>query len=358
MFGQQKAKLSLEDRVVRSAENTLRDQHHVSVLDVFQGMGLLTDSHIKYWRNAGVDTLEEVLQAGREKVEKALRIFERWASERGLESMPSRYVRATRDGEQNLRFTGERFAGLEEQFHLNYVSPQISDRKWRTLAERAERAPERVVYQNMSDSTCSECGAELPSGGVLFMDAGEPLCLPCANLGGLEFLPSGDTALTRRATKYSGQKVVVVRFNRSRKRDERQGILVPEEALRQAEEECAGDAADRAAARERAAVARTKDDAVFVKQMTAQIRELFPRCPEEEARRISEHTALRGSGRVGRSAAGRRLEPEALTLAVAASLRHNHTDYDDLLARGVERQDARAKVRGKVEEILDRWSRA
>jgi len=43
-------------------------------------------------------------------------------------------------------------------------------------------------------------------------------------------LPSGDAALTRRAKRASGLSVVVVRFSRARRRYERQGILVEEEA--------------------------------------------------------------------------------------------------------------------------------
>jgi hypothetical protein len=67
------------------------------------------------------------------------------------------------------------------------------------------------------------------------MEAGQPLCLPCARLGDLEFLPAGDAALTRRATKYSARTAVVVRFSKSRGRCERQGILVEKPAIEKAE---------------------------------------------------------------------------------------------------------------------------
>jgi hypothetical protein len=63
----------------------------------------------------------------------------------------------------------------------------------------------------------------------------------------------------------------------------------------------------------------------------------------------------RGSGRVGRTAAGRELDPEAITLAVVAAIRHGDTDYDDLLASGMERAEARARVAPDVDQILDRW---
>ena len=58
----------------------------------------------------------------------------------------------------------------------------------------------------------------------------------------LVFLPRGDAALTRRASKYSTLRAVVVRFSRSRERYERQGLLVEEAALTRAEQECLSDA--------------------------------------------------------------------------------------------------------------------
>ncbi|MGB2920626.1 MAG: DUF2293 domain-containing protein, partial [Mycobacterium sp.] len=54
-------------------------------------------------------------------------------------------------------------------------------------------------------------------------------------------------------------------------------------------------------------------------------------------------------------AAGRALDPKAIRLAVAASVRHVDTDYDDLLMSGLDRDDARHRVRDRVDEILDTW---
>jgi hypothetical protein len=76
-------------------------------------------------------------------------------------------------------------------------------------------------------------------------------------------------------------------------------------------------------------------------QMIKQIAMLFPGCPASEVADIAEHTARRGSGRVGRTEAGRNLEESALTLAVVAAIRHKHTQYDELLASGVDRLTAR-----------------
>jgi hypothetical protein len=40
-----------------------------------------------------------------------------------------------------------------------------------------------------------------------------------------------------------------------------------------------------------------------------------------------------------------------------ASVRHRDTDYDDLLMSGVDRADARDRVRELVDDVLERWRR-
>ncbi|MEV4351982.1 DUF2293 domain-containing protein, partial [Actinoplanes sp. NPDC049596] len=63
-------------------------------------------------------------------------------------------------------------------------------------------------------------------------------------------------------------------------------------------------------------------------------------------------------GRVGRSAAGRALDPDAVTRAVIASIRHQDTPYDELLMSGVPRDEARAQIRTAIDQVLERWRRA
>ena len=60
--------------------------------------------------------------------------------------------------------------------------------------------------------------------------------------------------------------------------------------------------------------------------------------------------------RVSRSAAGRALDSEALTLAVVASIRHQDTGYDDLLMSGVPRDEARDQIRPAIDRILASWA--
>jgi hypothetical protein len=352
-----KSKAQVADRAVRAAEAALLNHSYVSAIDVLGGMGLLAYAHVASWRQGRIDSLLESIQANPEKVAVSIEAFRRWALERGLKPSETQYVRNTRDGVVNLRFTAGGDPEIEKIYRTHYVSPDLPEPKQKRLKQKLDQAPKPVVFQVVRDSQCGECGAAIEEGSFLLMDAGEPLCLACARLDDLEFLPSGDTALTRRSTKYSGRVAVVVRFSRSRNRYERQGILVEAPALEKAEQECTEDAEERAFARKRGAERRVEEDRALVARMAQQIGTLFPGCPPSEAEAIARHTAQRGSGRVGRTEAGRKLDEKALTLAVGAAIRHNHTDYDELLASGLDRASARGRVGGRVEEILSGWRR-
>jgi hypothetical protein len=71
---------------------------------------------------------------------------------------------------------------------------------------------------------------------------------------------------------------------------------------------------------------------------------------------IAEHACQKYSGRVGRSAAAKQLDEEAVRLAVIAHIRHTETDYDTLLASGHERWLARAQVEAAIDRVLMRWA--
>jgi len=214
---------------------------------------------------------------------------------------------------------------------------------------------ELVVFDILRDSECAECLHELRKGDFLFLENGHPLCLSCADLDHLVYLPSGDAALTRRARKHSAIAAVVVRFSRSRGHYERRGVLIEEAALDEAEEECVADAEQRRTRREQDKLRRAEQDRDFTALMTEAILKLFPGCPSGEAWAIAAHTAVRGSGRVGRTSAGRALQEQAVTAAVVAAIRHKYTDYDQLLMEGYSRMDARHIIRDAVDRVVQRW---
>jgi hypothetical protein len=212
------------------------------------------------------------------------------------------------------------------------------------------------VFITTRESSCDECGEDLGRRAwITLAEEKGAFCLSCADLDHLVFLPAGDAALTRRSRKHSTLVAVVLRWSRARKRYERQGLLVEEAALEQAEQECLADADARARRREREAVRRAELDRQYVERFAARVRELYPGCPPRRATDIAEHACLKYSGRVGRSAAAKDLDADAVRLAVNAHVRHAETNYDTLLTQGFDRWDARAQVGEDVDRVLTQW---
>jgi hypothetical protein len=345
--------MELTERVTMSADAALADHQYASFIDVLTGMSLL--HNVQAWHNGRVQYLDEMVQGSPEKLLKVIEIFQRWAAERGLrrEDLPPHASFIPRPPKYH---TASQFPVLEQAFRLHFVSPQLAEKKLEKLREKVNAAAPPTVFSIVKASKCSQCNRELWKGELLTMQGNQPLCMECADLDHLVYLGSGDAALTRRATKHSSLWAVVVRFSRSRGRYERQGVLVQPEALEKAEEECLADADLRAARQVRDAERRQFEDVELAARMAERIRALYPGCPPDEARHIAAHTAARGSGRVGRSAAGRALDDHALALAVAAWVRHRHTRYDELLMSGQERATARSQIREEMDSVLDRWA--
>ena len=130
---------------------------------------------------------------------------------------------------------------------------------------QSERNQELKVFISSRESTCGECGENLGSKAWITL-AGEKgaLCLACADLDHLLFLPSGNAALTRRARKHSTLAAVVLKWSRARKRYERQGLLVEERGLEKAEAECLADSEVRARQREREAIRSEAGDSKYL----------------------------------------------------------------------------------------------
>lgn len=342
------SKTSLDRRVAAVAEEVLAERKFVTATDVCIGLGWLTSSHVDRWRQGRGPDLESSLPVPADKVAQVLVILQRWAEGNALTPVETDYVAASRD-RRPLRFTSAGDPGTERAWRTHWVSPDLSA----VQRERMQAPPDLVVVQPVKDWSCAECGG---TGDLLIMDGGQPLCLTCADLDHLVFLPAGDAALTRRAKKASRLSAFVVQWNRSRKRYQRQGILVEEPALEQAEQQCLADEDARMRRRERDRVRRAESDVELQAHFVAEIARLFPGCPAPRAEAIATHTSLRGSGRVGRSAAGRSLDEKAITLAVVASVRHEDTDYDSLLMSGVPRAGAREQIKDTIDRVLRSWT--
>ena len=222
----------------------------------------------------------------------------------------------------------------------------------------AESEPKVVWINRRAGDPCTSCGKGIADGHYIALGRERGgRCMACEGLGDLVFLPSGDPALTRRAAALSPRHAVVVEFNRRHKRNERRGTLVEAASIERAKESCAADAKERAV---KAVKRRAKDEVAegeYLEQFRAKIFELFPACPPEAAAEIARHACEKHSGRVGRSAAAKELDPEKVVLAVRAHIRHVHTEYDALLAEGLKPREARPIIHPKVDAVAREWRR-
>ncbi len=297
----------LEQRVVRAAEASLAEQRYVAAVDVLMGIGWLSPQVVDRWRQGRVEYLERDVQADLRRISRAMARFRRWAEHRGPTPSETAYVARTRD-RRPLRFSASGAPAIERAYRTQWVAPELSEAKRAALVEKQSRPPDLVVVQALRDWTCTECSG---SGELLLMEDPGPLCMGCADLDHLIYLPAGNAALTRRATKASRLSTVVVRFSRTRRRYERQGVLVEEDALSRAEQECLADEEARRLRQRRDAERRAGQDLEHEGALGREITRLFPGCPPTRAEAIARHTAARGSGRIGRTAAGRALDADA-----------------------------------------------
>lgn len=219
----------LADRVVAAAEASLAAQKYASLLDVLMGIGWLDPGAVDRWRQGRIECIESAMQTNPSRIAEAMELFRSWAAREGLIASEAHYVART-PRRQALRFSRSGNPTIERSYRTHWVSPELSDKKRERLAEKASRAPELVVVLPLNaEWKCHRCGA---SGDLLIMEDPGPACLRCAGLDDLEFLPAGDALLTRRAKAKSARHAVVVRFSKSRRRYERQGLLVEPQALR------------------------------------------------------------------------------------------------------------------------------
>jgi hypothetical protein len=228
-----KSKAPLADRVVRAAEVALAAQDYACFVDVLRGIGWLDPNTAARWERGHIDCLEDAIPTAPSRMSEAMRLFRSWATANGLCPTPAAYVARTPQ-RPSLRFSRSRDPAIEEQYRTHWISPQLSEKKRERLVEKAGRPSDLVVIQPLNtDWKCQRCGG---TGSLLTMDGPGPVCLRCAGLDELEFLPSGNALLTRRVKAKSARTATVVRFSKGRGRYERQGLLVEPQALADAQQ--------------------------------------------------------------------------------------------------------------------------
>jgi hypothetical protein len=118
----------LEERVYRAAEAALVRQKYVSAIDVLCGMGLLASSGVDSWRKGRIDFLEREIHGSLNKISSSMKIFRRWAQEKGLTPSETEYVRLGRSGTVRLQFSASGDPQIEKNYRTHYVSPVLSTR--------------------------------------------------------------------------------------------------------------------------------------------------------------------------------------------------------------------------------------
>ncbi len=213
----------LAARIAQAAEATLAAQDHVSLIDVMERIGWLYPGGARRWQTGQVECLEALVQSNPARIAEVIDLLGAWAIERRLTPSEASYVARSPD-RRTLRFSASGDQELERRYRTHWLAASLTDKQQRRAMERSDQAPELVVTQPLHrDWACHRCNG---TGDLLIMEPPGPTCLRCAGLDDLEFLPSGDATLSRRAKARSERHAVVVRFSRSRKRYERQGLLV------------------------------------------------------------------------------------------------------------------------------------
>lgn len=162
---------------------------------------------------------------------------------------------------------------------------------------------------------------------------------------GYGFLPKGDRYKTmhcRKLTHDACKTLYVVVDSKKRQLGLRAPKAIVGEVYRQAKETLP---ARRAAVRKR--------DLSLIETAATELDKQFPDLPEKEKAVVLKHGFRKHSGRVGRTST--LSMPRKILLAVIAHVRHRHTQYDDLLTRGVDRTDARKAANRKIGSIMRGW---
>ena len=213
-----------------------------------------------------------------------------------------------------------------------------------------------IIFISTKETLCDDCGQTVHKNNYIKLThERKAYCITCADLDHLIFLPSGDACISRRAKKYSTLNAIVMQWSKSRRRNERQGILAEEEAIKKAEIECLDDFELREVRKIRSAERRKIIDKQYVQDFADVIKLYFPKCPKGINKKIAEHACKKYSGRVGRSANAKEFDKESVKLAVIAHIRHTKTNYDSLLMNGYSKKEARSAIQSTLENVLRNW---
>jgi len=224
---------TIRERVEEAANTILASAGRATTFDVLMHLSWLHDGHIKLWqrRHQCFEFLEPEMQSTPQRRRQVLEHFEHWGKERGLETTSVAFFPTVRDPQDELQVTPGGDPQLERLFRLCFIAPKLNEKKRQAIKEKVQKKPDLLVFVCFRTDTCAECDAEIGKGSFVFLSAADVLCLTCADLDRLVFLPSGDVALTRRARKHSRLSAVVLEHNRRLRRQHTSPLLFHQRQL-------------------------------------------------------------------------------------------------------------------------------
>ncbi|KDB27898.1 hypothetical protein H109_00328 [Trichophyton interdigitale MR816] len=164
---------------------------------------------------------------------------------------------------------------------------------------------------------------------------------------GYVFVPKGNVYITRKCRSQThdlGSPVFTVYCSTTYKQT---GLYVPASVQAAVELESKETSEDRKrAVAQKDARDRQKARELLLKE--------FPNMPRTDLTAVLNHAFLKGSRRVGRSGKVAS-EKDKVRLAVEAHIRHAHTEYDDMIRRGLTRERARENIWDEVVILRDSW---
>lgn len=162
---------------------------------------------------------------------------------------------------------------------------------------------------------------------------------------GYVFVPKGNVYITKNCRKktHEADKTLYVVFDAKNKL---MGLRCPAYIYLAVMRE------NMATAAQRAEAVRKRDAAIEENFEDAMLK-MFPHIPKPEIPQIIKHALKKHARRVGR--ANTVALHERVRLAVRAHIRHVHTDYEQLLRRGVDRAAARQRIWPRLNEIARLW---
>jgi len=112
-----KKKKPLSTQVATVAGSFVSKKRYVSAIDLFLGIGWLTQDKLSDWKAGKIPYLERVINANLKKISRVMKEFRTWASHANLKASITVY----KHNSYNLRFRKSGNCNIEAAYSTHYV---------------------------------------------------------------------------------------------------------------------------------------------------------------------------------------------------------------------------------------------